>query len=104
MIFAEDENRLPNTVFMSIPGIDGETLLINLDQSGVLISSGSACESASLEPSHVLMAMGVDKNIARCAIRISLCKDNSETEIDFFIQQLKQHVTMLQSMAVVMSG
>ena len=104
IIFAVDENRLCNTVFMSIPGIDGETLLINLDQAGIAISSGSACESASLEPSHVLMAMGVDNNIARCAIRVSLGKDSTPANIEYFIQQLKQHVAMLQSMAVVMSG
>lgn len=104
VVFSRATERLPNTVFLAIPGIDGETLLICLDQSGMAISSGSACESASMEPSHVLMAMGVESNIARCAIRVSIGKDNSMEDIDAFMQALKQHVDILQAMPAVMPG
>jgi len=99
VVFSRTSERLPNTVFLALPGIDGETLLINLDQAGIAVSSGSACESASLEPSHVLMAMGVDPAIARCAIRVSLGKENNKEDVDLFIEHLKRRAQNLRSMA-----
>ncbi|MGZ4955778.1 MAG: cysteine desulfurase family protein [Methylobacter sp.] len=88
-IFAENAERLPNTVQMGIHGIDGEMLLMQLDQKGIAVSSGSACASGQREPSPVLVAMGIDPSEAKSAIRISLGKANTETEIFEFIKQLK---------------
>jgi cysteine desulfurase len=88
-IFAKQADRLPNTVQMGIQGIDDEMLLMQLDQKGIAVSSGSACASALREPSPVLLAMGIDPIQAKTAIRISLGKDNTETDVLEFIKQLK---------------
>ncbi len=88
-IFAEQAERLPNTVQMGVCGIDGEMLLMQLDQKGIAVSSGSACASGFREPSPVLVAMGVDPDQAKTAIRISLGIANTEAEIFEFIKQLK---------------
>ncbi len=88
-VFAEQAERLPNTVQIGIHGIDGEMLLMQLDQKGIAVSSGSACASGSKEPSPVLVAMGVDPVQAKTAIRISFGKSNTEAEIFEFINQLK---------------
>ena len=88
-VFAEQAERLPNTVQMGIQGIDGEMLLMQLDQKGIAVSSGSACASGQREPSPVLVAMGVDPAQAKSAIRISLGKANTEAETFEFIKQLK---------------
>ncbi len=88
-IFAEQANRLPNTVQFGIPALDGEMLLMKLDQKGVAVSSGSACASGGNTPSPVLMAMGVEAGLARSAIRISLGLSNTKAEIFEFINLLK---------------
>jgi cysteine desulfurase len=88
-VFAEQAERLPNTVQMGVHGIDGEMLLMQLDQKGIAVSSGSACASGMREPSPVLVAMGVEAAEAKSAIRISLGKANTEAEIFEFIKQLK---------------
>lgn len=88
-IFAKRAERLPNTVQMGIYGIDGEMLLMQLDQKGIAVSSGSACASGFREPSPVLVAMGVEPAEAKSAIRLSLGKANTEAEIFEFIKQLK---------------
>src|SRR5207302_10444966 len=77
--------RLANTVNISFPGLDGETLLINLDLEGVCASSGSACMVGSIMPSHVLLAMGVAPEIAQATVRFSLGKQTTEAEIDAVI-------------------
>jgi cysteine desulfurase len=92
-VFAEQANRLPNTVQIAIYGIDGEMLLMQLDQKNIAVSSGSACASGLREPSPVLVAMGVDPVQAKSAIRISLGKPNTEEEVIEFIKQLK-HLTI----------
>ncbi|MDT0619156.1 cysteine desulfurase family protein [Salinisphaera sp. P385] len=97
VIFAGDVERLPNTLQFAVPGFDGESLLMALDQFGFAVSSGSACASGSGEPSHVLLAMGVDPVVARGAIRVSLGKDNTEDEIDRFLSVLPS-VARSQSM------
>jgi len=99
IVFGQTVTRLPNTVFVAFPGIDGGTLLVNLDQTGIAISSGSACESGSTDPSHVLLAMGVEPAIARCAIRISVGKDTTLDDIDELMRQLKRHTKALHSMS-----
>ncbi|MFT7126370.1 MAG: cysteine desulfurase [Pseudoalteromonas tetraodonis] len=81
-VFSAAAPRLANTVQISVPGIDGETLLMLLDQRGVAVSSGSACHAGSGEPSHVLLAMGVNNSVARGAIRISFGKENSQADVD----------------------
>ncbi len=88
-IFAEHVDRLPNTVQFGIDGVNGEMLLMQLDQRNIAVSSGSACAAGSEEISPVLAAMGVNASLARAAIRVSLGKDNQETEIDQFVDVLK---------------
>jgi cysteine desulfurase len=87
--FAEHAERLPNTIQMGIHGVDGEMLLMRLDQKGIAVSSGSACASGLNEPSPVLVAMGVEPALAKSAIRISLGKTNTEAETFEFIKQLQ---------------
>lgn len=89
VIFAEHADRLPNTVQFGIPEIDGEMLLMKLDQKSVAVSSGSACASGGGEPSSVLTAMGIEAGLAKSAIRVSLGKTNTEAEIVEFINLLK---------------
>ncbi len=87
-IFAEHTERLPNTVQFSLAGYEGEALLMQLDRKGFAVSSGSACASGRGEPSHVLLGMGIDHEVAAGAIRVSLGKDNTEAEIDQFLAVL----------------
>ncbi|MDD1612260.1 MAG: cysteine desulfurase [Methylococcaceae bacterium] len=91
-IFSEDAPRLPNTVQFGLPNIDGEMLLMKLDQHGVAVSSGSACASGGKEPSYVLTAMGVDPVLARSALRISLGTSNTPDQISQIIKILKNLV------------
>ncbi|MBI1195507.1 MAG: aminotransferase class V-fold PLP-dependent enzyme [Gammaproteobacteria bacterium] len=86
--YSADAERLPNTVCFSVPGIDGETLVMQLDRAGFAVSSGSACDSGGRTPSHVLMAMGVSAELAGCAIRISLGVDNTIDDVDAFVVAL----------------
>jgi cysteine desulfurase len=88
-IFAQQANRLPNTVQFGMPEIDGEMLLMKLDQKGIAVSSGSACASGGSIPSPVLLAMGIEPDFAKSAIRISLGPANTPTEILEFINLLK---------------
>ncbi|MDD5631497.1 MAG: cysteine desulfurase family protein [Methylococcales bacterium] len=88
-ILARQADRLPNTVQFGIPEIDGEMLLMKLDQKGFAVSSGSACASDGNLPSQVLIAMGVEERLAKSAIRISLGVSNTQAEIYKFINQLK---------------
>ena len=84
VIFSSTADRLVNTVFFSVPGIDGEALLMGLDEYGIAVTSGSACASKSELPSHVLMAMGVEEQVAKSAIRVSFGLQNTQTEIKEF--------------------
>lgn len=88
-VFAQQADRLPNTVQIGSPGHDGEMLLMKLDQKGIAVSSGSACASGGAQPSPVLTAMGVAPDLAKSAIRISLGLANTEAEVLEFIKQLK---------------
>jgi cysteine desulfurase len=88
-IFAQQADRLPNTVQIGSPGSDGEMLLMKLDQKGIAVSSGSACASGGAQPSPVLTAMGVAPDLAKSAIRISLGLANTEADVFEFIKQLK---------------
>lgn len=88
-IFGADAERLPNTVQFALPGYEGEALLMQLDRKGYAVSSGSACASGKGEPSHVLLGMGVPREIAGGAIRVSLGRDNTEADVDGFLAALK---------------
>lgn len=99
VIFAKEAERLPNTVFLAVPGLEGQTLIMALDQQGIAISSGSACGSEQTEPSPVLKAMGVESELALGAIRISLGKDNTEQDIETLVGTLVSQVKQLQRLA-----
>ena len=100
-IFGQQAERLPNTTFFSVPGLDGETLLMALDQAGLAVSSGSACGTGDVEPSHVLLAMGIDVGLARGAVRVSTGKESSRDEINHFAKCLKEQIQILQSFGAV---
>lgn len=95
-VFAQQAQRLPNTVQLAVAGIDGETLLMQLDRAGIGVSSGSACSSGKGEPSHVLLAMGIEPAVARGAIRISLGRDTTQQDIDALLSQIGQQVQWIQ--------
>jgi cysteine desulfurase len=103
-VFAQQSNRLPNTVQFGVTGFDGETLLMQLDRAGFAVSSGSACTSGKTEPSHVLSAMGVSDDLALAAVRVSFGKDNSADEIDAFTQALSGIVDRMSNSAVMMAA
>tara|TARA_B100001123_G_C15342776_1_gene1035709 strand:+ start:7582 stop:8748 length:1167 start_codon:yes stop_codon:yes gene_type:complete len=91
-------DRLDNNVNISFENIEGETLLQGLDLAGIYASSGSACSSASLEPSHVLVSIGRSAKVAQGSIRITLGKDNTEDQVDYFISTLLNLVQKLRNM------
>ncbi len=93
------EHRLPNNVNVCFKYIEGESLLLNLDLLGVAASSGSACTSGSLEPSHVLLAMGLSHEIAHGSLRLTLGRQTSEDDIDFVLQELPKIVERLRAMS-----
>lgn len=84
-------NRLPNNVNLSFPGINGETLLIILDQNGICASSGSACSSGSLDPSHVLTAIGLSDQEAGSSLRFTLSEQNTRDDVDYTIDIIKKN-------------
>jgi cysteine desulfurase len=92
------ENRLVNTLNVSFEGVEGEALLLNLDLKGIACSSGSACASGSLEPSHVLTAMGVPPELAQAAVRFSLGRDNTAEQIEQAVEVVARVVSHLRSM------
>jgi cysteine desulfurase len=91
--------RLPGNVNLSFEFIEGESLLLNLDLRGIAASSGSACTSGSLEPSHVLLGMGISHEIAHGSLRLTLGKANTKEEIDYLLAVLPEIVTKLRSMS-----
>ena len=93
------ENRLPGNVSFCFEGIEGESLLLLLDNKGISASSGSACSSASLDPSHVLLAIGRPHEIAHGSLRLSLSENNSEEEIDYMLEIIPQVVEYLRSIS-----
>jgi cysteine desulfurase len=88
-LFAPNAPRLPNTLQFGLAGIDGEALLMALDRKGIAVSSGSACASGAGEPSPVLLAMGVDADTAKTAIRASFGQDTGEADIDALLAALE---------------
>ena len=101
VIFAQHSERLPNTIYFSVPGMDGETLVGKLDRAGYAVASGAACSAANPQPSHVLLAMGVASDLARGAVRISLGETNTEADIAGFMQAFKATIEQLQTLTAV---
>jgi cysteine desulfurase len=95
----DKENRLPNTTNISFEYIEGEAILLMLDKFGICASSGSACTSGSLEPSHVLRAMGVPFTAAHGSIRFSLSRYNTEKEVDYTIEKLPPIINRLRELS-----
>lgn len=94
-------NRLPSIASFTFEAIEGESILLKLDARGICVSSGSACSSASLEPSHVLLAIGLPHEIAHGSVRISLGSDVTEDDVDTIILALKEVVNHLRAMSPV---
>ena len=92
-------NRLPNNANFSFRFIEGESLLIMLDQKGICGSSGSACTSGSLDPSHVLLAIGLPHEIAHGSLRLTISDETTKEEIDVTIEELKKIVERLREMS-----
>lgn len=95
------KNRLPGNVNMCFEGIEGESLLLLLDMKGIAASSGSACTSGSLDPSHVLLAIGLPHEVAHGSLRLSICEENTEEEIDHIIKCVPEVVDYLRAMSPV---
>ena len=93
------EKRVPNNLNISFEGVEGESLMLDLDIANIAVSTGSACSSGSLEPSHVLMAIGLSHEDAHGSLRITLGKDNTKEEIDFVIKKLSESVEKFRKMA-----
>ena len=91
--------RLPNNVNFSFPFIEGESMLIMLDMKGICASSGSACTSGSLDPSHVLLAIGLPHELAHGSLRLTLSHENTQEEMDTVVNELKKIVERLQDMS-----
>ena len=98
-LFGHPERRLPNTLCAAFSGAEGESLLMNLDLKGVAVSTGSACASGTVEPSHVLTAMGAPRELARAALRFSLGRGNTEAEIGRVLELLGDIVPRVRSLA-----
>ena len=93
------EKRLPGNVNISFFYVEGESLLLNLDMKGIAASSGSACTSGSLDPSHVLLAMGMNHETAHGSLRFSLGRGNTEADVDYCLEVLPPIVAKLRSMS-----
>lgn len=101
VIFGTGAERLPNTTYFALPGIEGETLVVELDRGGYATASGAACSSANPEPSATLLAMGVEPELARGAVRVSLGETNTAAELEGFLGALDRTVARLRSLAAL---
>ena len=95
------DHRLPGNVNVCFEGIEGESLLLLLDDRGICASSGSACTSGSLDPSHVLLAIGLPHEVAHGSLRLSLCEENTEAEVDTMLREIPKVVEYLRNMSPV---
>ena len=95
----DGSKRLPNNADFSFDYIEGESILFSLDLAGIAVSSGSACSSGSLEPSHVLLACGVPEEVAHGSIRFTFGKENTVEEVDYTVDKLKEIVARLRAMS-----
>jgi len=95
------KKRVPGNAHFSFYGVEGESLLLLLDQEGIAVSTGSACSSGSLEPSHVLMSLGMEPLLAHGSLRVTLGKFNTEADIDYLIKALPGIVASLRKMSPI---
>jgi cysteine desulfurase len=95
LVFSGDVSRLPNTTLFTVPGLKAETAVIGFDLGGIAVSSGSACSSGKVQPSHVLAAMGFDRELAQGAVRLSLGWSTSEEEIDLALEAWRKLADVL---------
>src|SRR3546814_202428 len=101
VIFGQGAQRLPNTSFFAFRDIEGETLVMALDRKGFAVASGSACSSDSTDPSHVLLAMGIDEDLARGAVRVSLGQNNTPDQIETFLAVLESELLRLKRLTAI---
>jgi cysteine desulfurase len=99
VVNGELERRVPGYLNLSIPGADGETLLLLLDQAGIACSSGSACQSGAVDPSHVLLAIGVPRDLANASLRFSLGRTSTDDDVDAVLQVLPGIVERARAVA-----
>ena len=100
-INGDEEKRLPSNVNFCFEGIEGESLLLLLDQKGISASSGSACTSGSLDPSHVLLAIGRVHDVAHGSLRLSISEETTREEVDYIVRSVKEVVEYLRSFSPV---
>ena len=101
VVFGAGADRLPNTSYFALPGIEGETLVVELDRAGYAVASGAACSSANPEPSATLLAMGVEPELARGAVRVSLGEPNAAADVEGFLGALGRVVERLRGLAAL---
>ena len=94
-------NRLPGTCSFAISAIEGESMVLYLDMEGICTSTGSACSTGSLDPSHVLMAIGLSHEVSHGSLRVSLGRFNTKEDVDYIIEKLPQVVERLRAMSPV---
>ena len=104
VIFGGEVERLPNTCCFGFPGIDGESLVVMMDQSGFALASGAACSSMKDEPSHVLLSMGFESDVARTAVRFSAGRDTTMEDVEKFTATAAQIAERLRGMSAVMAS
>ena len=90
-------DRLPNNASFCVPGTDGESLIVALDLEGFAVSSGSACTSGETEPSHVLLALGLDREVAKGSLRVTVGRSTTEADVDAFVRALEHIVARLRN-------
>ena len=101
VMFGQNDLRIPNTSFFAFPNIDGETLVMALDRKGFAVASGSACSSDSDKPSHVLLAMGVNEDLARGAVRVSFGMNNTLYQVQHFLAVLENELARLKNLTAM---
>lgn len=95
------EKRLAGNCNISFEGVEGESLLLKLDEHGIMASSGSACTSGSLDPSHVLLSLGLKHEVAHGSLRLSINNQNTEEDIDYILEWVPKVIEELRSMSPV---
>lgn len=100
-INSDPENCMYNTLNVSFRGVEGESILLYLDLAGIAVSTGSACSSGSLDPSHVILALGTDAELAHGSIRFSLGRNSTEADVDYVLEKLPSIIEKLREMSTV---
>jgi cysteine desulfurase len=95
----DEKNRLPGNVNISFEFIEGESILLMLDMKGICASSGSACTSGSLDPSHVLLAIGLPHEIAHGSLRLTFGEENTDSDLDYLLETLPPIIEKLRAMS-----